>query len=133
MGLFEGTVINAGRGTEFQFQRYGAPFFPKTDFSYTPEPNFGSKTPKFNGELCYGVDLSTAKKLNKVDIQWVVDAYQKTPKDTDFFLKGFTVHAGTKKLQEQIESGMKAEDIHKSWQPDIEKFKEIRKKYLLYE
>ncbi len=133
LGFFEGTVINAGRGTEFQFQRYGAPFFPKTDFNYTPEPNFGSKTPKFNGELCYGVDLSKTKKLNKVDIQWVVDAYQKTPKDTDFFLKGFTIHAGTKKLQEQIESGMKAEEIHASWQEDIKKFQEIRKKYLLYE
>lgn len=133
LGFFEGTVINAGRGTEFQFQRYGAPFFPKTDFSYTPEPNFGSKTPKFNGELCYGVDLSKINKLNKVAIQWVVDAYQKTPKDTNFFLDGFTIHAGTKKLQEQIETGMSAEKIHASWQEDIEKFKEIRKKYLLYE
>lgn len=133
LGFFEGTVINAGRGTEFQFQRYGAPFFSKTDFSYTPEPNFGSKTPKFNGELCYGVDLSKTKKLNKVDIQWVVDAYQKTPKDIDFFLKGFTIHAGTKKLQEQIESGLNAEEIHASWQEDLEKFKQIRKKYLLYE
>jgi uncharacterized protein YbbC (DUF1343 family) len=133
LGLFEGTVINAGRGTEFQFQRYGAPFIPKTNFSYTPEPNFGSKTPKFNGELCYGVDLSKINKLNKVDIQWVVDAYQKTPKDTNFFLDGFTIHAGTKKLQEQIETGMSAEKIHASWQEDIEKFKDIRKKYLLYE
>lgn len=133
LGFFEGTVINAGRGTEFQFQRYGAPFFPKTDFSYTPEPNFGSKTPKFKGELCYGVDLSKIKKLNKVNIQWVVDAYQKTPKGTNFFLEGFTIHAGTKKLQEQIETGMSPEEIHDSWLEGIEKFKDIRKKYLLYE
>ena len=32
LGFFEGTTINAGRGTEFQFQRYGAPFFKKIDF-----------------------------------------------------------------------------------------------------
>ena len=33
LGLFEGTNINAGRGTEFQFQRFGAPFFLlKTSF-----------------------------------------------------------------------------------------------------
>lgn len=133
LGFFEGTVINAGRGTEFQFQRYGAPFFPKTHFSYTPEPNFGSKIPKFKGELCYGVDLSKIKKLNKVNIQWVVDAYQKTPKGTNFFLEGFTIHAGTKKLQEQIETGMSPEEIHDSWLEGIEKFKDIRKKYLLYE
>ncbi len=51
MGLFEGTNINAGRGTEFQFQRYGAPFLDqsKYSFEYTPEPNFGSKDPSKKG------------------------------------------------------------------------------------
>jgi len=132
LGFFEGTIINAGRGTEFQFQRYGAPFFSKTDFSYTPHPNFGSKTPKFNGELCYGVDLNSTNKLNKVNIQWIIDAYNKTPKDTSFFLKGFTVHAGNLELKKQIESGMSAEEIHASWQKDLTVFKEIRKNYLLY-
>ncbi len=63
LGFFEGTIINAGRGTEFQFQRYGASFFPESDFSYTPKPNFGSKYPKEKDKLCYGVDLSTVKKL----------------------------------------------------------------------
>lgn len=48
LGLFEGTNINAGRGTEFQFQRYGASFMDSTqyNFSYVPKPNFGSKYPK---------------------------------------------------------------------------------------
>ena len=59
LGFFEGTTINAGRGTEFQFQRYGAPFFAKSSFSYIPKPNFGSKYPKQKGKLCYGVNLST--------------------------------------------------------------------------
>ena len=64
LGFFEGTTINAGRGTENQFQQYGAPFFPKSDFSYTPHPNFGSKYPKHNGELCNGVDLKNNERLN---------------------------------------------------------------------
>ncbi|HEY5687513.1 MAG TPA: DUF1343 domain-containing protein, partial [Yeosuana sp.] len=34
LDIFRGTTINAGRGTNFQMQRYGAPFFPKSDFSY---------------------------------------------------------------------------------------------------
>jgi len=132
LGFFEGTIINAGRGTEYQFQRYGAPFFPKSDFSYTPQPNFGSKHPKFEGELCYGVDLSHHPKLSKVDISFVVDAYNKTPKDKDFFGITFTIHAGTLKLREQIEAGMSPEEIHKGWQIDIEKFKKVRAKYLIY-
>ncbi len=132
LGFFEGTIINAGRGTEFQFQRYGAPFFPKADFNYTPQPNFGSKNPKFKGELCYGVDLSKTPKLSKVDVSAIVDAYHKTPKDKKFFGKSFTIHAGNLKLQQQIESGMTAKEIRATWQKDVEKFKKVRMKYLMY-
>ncbi len=133
LGFFEGTIINAGRGTEFQFQRYGAPFFPKTNFSYTPQPNFGSKKPKFKGELCYGVDLSKTPKLSKVDVSAIVDAYHKTPSDKKFFGKTFTIHAGNLELQQQIELGMTAKEIRVTWQKDVEEFKKIRNKYLIYD
>ncbi len=132
LGFFEGTIINAGRGTEFQFQRYGAPFFPKSEFQYTPQPNFGSKTPKFKGELCYGVDLASVPKMNQVNIAWLIDAYQKTPKDKTFFGKTFTAHAGTEKLKTQIEAGKTAQEIRVSWQKDVEKFKKIQCMYLIY-
>jgi uncharacterized protein YbbC (DUF1343 family) len=132
LGFFEGTIINAGRGTEFQFQRYGAPFFPETEFCYTPQPNFGSKSPKFNGEKCCGVDLSKVERMEKVKIDWVIDAFQKTPKDQEFFGKTFTSHAGSKQLQKKMEAGMSAEEIWQSWQKDITSFKTIRKKYLIY-
>ncbi|MGB5262461.1 MAG: DUF1343 domain-containing protein [Lutimonas sp.] len=132
LGFFEGTIINAGRGTDLQFQRYGAPFFPKTNFSYIPQPNFGSKHPKFENELCYGVDLSKEKKLNYVNIAYLIDAFQKTPNKKEFFGDTFTIHAGTEKLRSQIEGGLSAEEIRASWRYDIEKFKNIRKKYLLY-
>ncbi len=133
LGFFEGTIINAGRGTEFQFQRYGASFFPKSDFIYTPKPNFGSKYPKEKGKLCYGVDLSTTKKLNAINLEWLIDAYQKTPKTEKFFGKTFTIHAGNTKLQKQIEQGFNAEKIRKTWEKDLEVFKLIRSKYLIYE
>ncbi|AOW16755.1 hypothetical protein LPB03_04420 [Polaribacter vadi] len=133
LGFFEGTTINAGRGTEFQFQRYGASFFPKSDFNYTPKPNFGSKYPKENGKLCYGVDLQNEKKLDKIDLQWLLDAYQKTPKTEKFFGSTFTIHAGNTKLQQQIEQGLSQEKIRESWQKDLEAFKKVRAKYLIYE
>ena len=132
LGFFEGTIINAGRGTEFQFQRYGATFFPKSNFSYTPKPNFGSKYPKYKDKLCYGVDLSTTKKLNSINLEWLIDAYQKTPKTEQFFGKTFTIHAGNTKLQQQIENGVSAEEIRKSWQKDLSDFKKIRANYLIY-
>lgn len=132
LGFFEGTTINAGRGTEMQFQIYGAPFFEKTDFSYTPKPNFGSKSPKHKDKLCNGVDLRSKAKLSMVNLEWLIDAYNRTPKNEKFFGPTFTIHAGNTKLQKQIEEGLSAREIRKSWQTDLDKFKKVRAKYLLY-
>ena len=136
LGLFEGTNINAGRGTEFQFQRYGASFLDSTqyNFRYWPKPNFGSKSPKENGKVCYGKDLSEIPKMNEVSLKWLIDAYKNTKDKTKVFnTSGFTKHAGTEKLQQQIEAGLSEEEIKKSWQSDLGKFKKLRAKYLLYD
>lgn len=133
LGFFEGTTINAGRGTEFQFQRYGAPFFKKTDFSYTPIANEGAKYPKHKNKLCYGVDLRNNKHLSQIDLSFVLNAYQQTPKEETFFGETFTIHAGTEKLQQQIEQGLSETEIKKTWQEGLENFKKIRSKYLIYE
>ncbi len=135
LGLFEGTTINAGRGTEYQFQRYGSPYLNPVqfDFTYTPEANFGAKYPKFKGVLCHGEDLSQIEAPKAVDLSWLIKAYTYHDKDRPFFLNpGMERHAGTKLLQEQIESGLSAEEIRRSWAEDLEVFGEIRKKYLLY-
>jgi uncharacterized protein YbbC (DUF1343 family) len=135
LGLFEGTNVNAGRGTESQFQRYGAPFLDSTayDFSYVPKPNFGSKNPKHTGKKCFGKDLSAWPGMSEVSLQWLIDAYNNaTDKKLVFNRSGFTKHAGTEKLQQQIEAGLSEKEIKNSWQSDLEKFKQIRSKYLLY-
>ena len=132
LGFFEGTTINAGRGTENQFQQYGAPFFPESDFSYTPQPNFGSKYPKHEGKLCYGVNLKDTERLSYVTIEYLLDAYNKTPKTETFFGATFTIHAGNLELEQQLKDGLSAKEIHDSWQPKIEDFKKIRLKYLIY-
>lgn len=135
LGLFEGTNVNAGRGTEFQFQRYGAPFMDSTqyDFRYTPVPNFGSKDPKHKGKVCYGRDLSGTTRMNSVDLGYLLDAYRNTKDKKLFFLtSGFTSHAGTAELQKQIEAGLSQEEIKKTWREDIDRFKKIRAKYLIY-
>lgn len=132
LGFFEGTTINAGRGTENQFQQYGSPYFPKSDFNYTPQPNFGSKYPKHKDSLCYGVNLKNTPKLSLVNIEWLVDAYNKTPKNQEFFGKTFTIHAGNTTLEEQLKAGLSAKNIHQSWQAKIDEFKIVREKYLLY-
>ncbi|MGB2760826.1 MAG: DUF1343 domain-containing protein [Maribacter stanieri] len=135
LGLFEGTNINAGRGTEFQFQRYGASFLDSKvyDFTYTPKPNFGSKYPKEEGKLCYGKDLSKTERMNEVTMDYIIDAYTNSVDKSKYFLtSGFTKHAGSEKLQKQIEDGLTNTEIKATWQADLETFKKIRAKYLLY-
>lgn len=135
LGLFEGTNINAGRGTEFQFQRYGASFLDSTQYSfqYTPKPNFGSKNPKEKDKLCYGKDLTEIPRMNEVSLQWLLDAYRNAQDKAKVFnTSNFTRHAGTESLQQQIESGMTEAEIKESWKTDLEHFKNIRAKYLLY-
>ena len=136
LGLFEGTNINAGRGTEFQFQRYGAPFLNKDyyTFSYTPAPNFGSKYPKHKHTLCYGMDLSKEDSERSFTLKYIIDAYNHSTDKTKFFVtNNFTKHAGTERLQKQIENGLSEEEIKSTWQEDLNAYKTMRSQYLIYD
>ncbi|GAA3749291.1 MULTISPECIES: exo-beta-N-acetylmuramidase NamZ domain-containing protein [Flavobacterium] len=130
--LFEGTNVSMGRGTEKQFQIYGSPYLTKTNFSFTPKPNFGAKDPLYNGKECFGEDLTAYPKLKQLELKWLIKAYQNTSDKTKFFNAFFTKLAGTKKLQQQIESGVSEAQIRQSWKKDLESFKKMRTKYLIY-
>lgn len=130
--FFEGTNVSMGRGTEKQFQIYGSPYLKKTGFSFTPKPNFGAKDPVYNGKECFGEDLTAYPKLKQLEIKWLIKAYQNTSDKTKFFNGFFTKLAGTKKLQQQIESGVSEKEIRESWKKDLETFKAMRKQYLIY-
>ncbi|WP_298535026.1 DUF1343 domain-containing protein [uncultured Algibacter sp.] len=135
LGLFEGTNINAGRGTEFQFQRYGAPFLNRSffSFSYTPIENFGAKHPKHKNTLCYGEDLQNEDLNGIMTLKWVIKAYRNTKDKSLFFnTNNFTKHAGTETLQRQIESGRSETEIKATWKKGLETFKKTRAQYLIY-
>ncbi|MFV7235386.1 exo-beta-N-acetylmuramidase NamZ domain-containing protein [Flavobacterium sp. ZB4R12] len=130
--LFEGTNVSVGRGTEKQFQIYGSPYLPKSGFSFIPKPNFGAQNPVYNGIECYGEDLSTHTRVNRLELKWLIKAYQTTTDKSKFFNPFFTKLAGTKKLQQQIEAGTLEEVIRESWKKGLIEFKEMRSKYLIY-
>lgn len=130
--LFEGTNVSSGRGTEKQFQIYGSPYLPKNGFSFTPVPNFGAKDPMHKNILCYGEDLSAIPKVSQLELKWLIKSYNTTLDKSKFFNSFFTKLAGTKKLQQQIEAGVSEKDIRKSWEKDLNNFKQMRKKYLIY-
>ncbi|MDG2357797.1 MAG: DUF1343 domain-containing protein [Polaribacter sp.] len=129
--FFEGTNVSVGRGTEMQFQVYGSPFLKQGDFMFTPTPNEGAKYPKHNAKICFGEDLRTKETLHQLDLSYLISAYkQNTAKE--FFNDFFTKLAGTKKIQQQIEQGLSVNEIKNSWKEDLQKFRIVREKYLLY-
>ena len=131
--FFEGTNVNAGRGTDMQFQVYGSPFLSdKNPFSYTPAPNEGAKYPKHAYMICYGEDLRKRDYLSELDLSYLIKASkQNTTKN--FFNAFFTKLAGTTMLQSQLEGKVAQEDIKRTWKEGIENFKKIRERYLIYE
>lgn len=131
--FFEGTNVSVGRGTEKQFQIYGSPYLENHGFSFTPKPNFGAKDPVWNGQECFGEDLSQIQKVNRLELKWLLKAYEENLRTKNpFFNDFFTKLAGTKTLQQQIENGVSETEIRKSWEKRLKEFKEIRKKYLIY-
>lgn len=130
--FFEGTNVSVGRGTDKQFQIYGAPNLKNMPYSFTPMPNNGAKDPMHNGKKCYGEDLSTISFKGGLDLTWLIKAYQNSGDQEKFFNNFFTKLAGTKKLQQQITSGMSAEEIKATWKPGLNAFKKVRAKYLIY-
>ena len=132
--FFEGTNVNAGRGTNKQFQVFGSPFLDAEfyNFQYTPESMDGATNPKHLGKECYGIDLSNEPKLSALNLNWLINAYNLTNESKEFFNAFFTKLAGTKQLQQQIEAKASPEEIYASWKPGLEKYQETRKKYLIY-
>lgn len=133
--LFEGTIVSVGRGTDKQFQVIGEPGADKKQFFYhfTPKPNEGAKYPKHEGKACYGYDLSSGDKaLAEINLDWLIEFYRQAENKDDFFKAFFTKLAGTEKLQKQIENGMSAVEIRKSWYDGLLAYNHTRNKYLLY-
>jgi uncharacterized protein YbbC (DUF1343 family) len=137
--FFEGTAISLGRGTEKAFQQFGAPQLPHDLYAFTPRSVPGATNPPHLGEVCYGYDLSgidVARETgDKMSLKWLLQAYRSFP-DKDHFFNGngsqFDRLAGSSVLRKQMHDGLSEDAIRQSWEPALEQFKTIRKKYLLY-
>ncbi|MFT6866320.1 MAG: hypothetical protein ACJA08_001151 [Cyclobacteriaceae bacterium] len=134
LALFEGTVVSVGRGTDFPFQIYGHPDFPISDFSFTPVPNEGSKNPPLQDQQCNGINLVDNPIEYSFTLKYLIATYNlmKENSDKPFFNSYFTKLTGTYEFQKQIEEGWSEAQIKESWTGDLESYKKIREKYLLY-
>jgi uncharacterized protein YbbC (DUF1343 family) len=131
--FFEGTIVSLGRGTLFPFQTYGYPDPTFGKFTFTPISIDGmSKTPPLQDQICYGVDLRNEPLNQQFTLKYLLDAYQKSGKGKAFFSNYFNTLAGTDQLKKMIIEGKTALEIESSWQTDLDSYKKLREKYLIY-
>lgn len=131
--LFEGTDVSVGRGTATPFEIIGAPTQPSSrPFSFTPTPNAASTAPPQKGKRCYGLNLNSADADLGFTLKYLLDFYQQSTDKANFFNKGFERLVGTAALRQQVMAGKSEEEIRKTWEPALGRYKAMRKKYLLY-
>ena len=140
---FEGTTVSLGRGTDWPFQVYGHPDMRDRYFAFTPRSRSGAKNPPQLDVLCYGVDLHNMDAeqaiAQGVNLEYVIDAYRDLAAQGKQFLlrtgerNFFNLLMGNTTIYDMIVDGKSAAEIKATWAGDVARFKEQRRRYLLYE
>lgn len=133
--LFEATSISVGRGTYFPFQVIGAPDKRYGTFTFTPRslPGF-DKNPLHRDQTCYGIDLREAPVSQGFTLSYFFDFYKQSAGGASFFSRPrwFDQLIGNSRVREDILKGKSEEEIRAGWQNELEAYKRIREKYVMY-
>ena len=149
--LGETGLVSIGIGYTLPFQVAGAPWMSsyklaeKMKEKYLPgvvlrpfffEPFFG----KFQGEKCEGLHAHVVdghKFMSLTTAMYIIEAIRELHPDkfssvfNEKRKKDFDRYLG-KSISSALKKGVRVETILKGWQKEIEKFREERKQYLLY-
>lgn len=136
---FEGANVSIGRGTDKPFQVMGYPNSPIGTYEFTPVSIPGvSEYPKFQNQLCKGIDLSYLSEeeiIAQASIHWeyLWQMYRSLGEEKFFkSLDHFQKLSGSDQLHQALKQGKSIEEYRASYQDDLNAFKKIRAKYLLY-
>ena len=135
--FFEATIMSVGRGTSKPFQAIGYPDKRFGSIVYTPQIKIGEDSnPRHKGKLCYGTDYtSVSLPKRQIALGPLLDYYRKADSLGLQLINQrqlFDLLAGTKKLRQQLSSGLSEEEIRASWQAGLKAFQAKRARYLLY-
>lgn len=147
MCLFEGTNVSEGRGTTRPFEMMGAPFIDGVELAdalsqrglpgviFRPV-SFIPFYRKYVKELVHGVQLHVVDRAVfqpvRTGLEILVAIQKMYPNDLEFRDDAFDRLAGNSWIRESIRQGRSAESMESQWQSELEKFKAVREKYLLY-
>lgn len=135
---FEGTAISVGRGTYYPFQVIGSPDIRISSFSFKPEALEGfDKNPMYKDQTCYGNNFRLINAPKGFSLRYILTYYQvykDLGKADQFFTRPqwFDMLIGNHTVRQQIIEGLDEEEIRAGWLEELETYKQIRNKYLLY-
>lgn len=153
--LLEGTTASEGRGTYEPFILVGAPWidpqklatdlndsdlpgirFEPVAYSPTSIQNMATN-PKFRDKKVHGIRhvIVDARKVEPVavGVHLLAAFLAQAPAGEVFFREAMIDRlAGTEKLHRMLRAGVRPTEIVGSWAGEVNRFKEIRRPYLLY-
>jgi uncharacterized protein YbbC (DUF1343 family) len=134
--LLEPTIVSVGRGTLTQFQVVGTPNAAAGNYTFTPVPTPGAMDPPLKGQLCYGLDLRqvNTRQLG-FSLSYLIEMFEKTGRKESFFTSPafFDKLAGTDSIRLGLLAGKSEQEIRTSWKPALDRYKEMRRRYLIYQ
>lgn len=146
LGITEAANFSVGRGTDFPFEIYGAPYVDGRllarelnsagvagiefrDTVFTPASH------KFEGIRCGGVRAAITARDSLQTLKagmHLLSALSRLYPDT-FDMSRIDRWIGRGDVKKRLAAGEPVELIMASWNRELEEFKKVRKKYLLYE
>lgn len=132
---FEPTTWSVGRGTDAPFEQIGYPDKRLGRHTFTPVSMIGATAPKHKGQKCYGPSLTADDFELGINLDIIIRAARISRKSSVRFIDRpatFNLLAGNGELRHQIQNEWSAEKIRATWHEDLENFRVLRRKYLLY-
>ncbi len=155
--IWEGTNCSEGRGTTLPFEFVGAPYWDHGEIlkalQKTPLPGcyfrplvFQPTSGKWAGQNCTGFQIHVTDpslflpyRTSITLLQAVMNcfpadfSYKEPPYEYEFERLPMDLILGDRQLRKGLEEGKDILELESAWQPELDKFCSLRKKYLLYD
>jgi uncharacterized protein YbbC (DUF1343 family)/CubicO group peptidase (beta-lactamase class C family) len=145
VGLVEGTNVSVGRGTDTPFELLGAPWIKATELAqYLNQRNISGVrfvpvafTPSASihaGQKCQGVNILLIERnafdAPELGIELASALHKQYPEQ--FHMERMIELLGNQSVYDAVASGQDPRRIADDWREPLEKFLQLRQKYLLY-
>ena len=145
VALVEGTNVSVGRGTDTPFEVMGAPWIDARAYSdymnarlipgvrFVPV-TFTPVSGPYQNQLCKGVNIIVTDRtvLDAPEMGMELAAALKKLYPDNWKVEHMIGALANQQVFDELAAGEDPRNIAQGWQDDLEKFKELRQKYLIY-